>query len=130
MPSNRPSVFDNAVMRSAAFLVLCIGSRAAFAFAASRPSLITHHTTRLVLCLFAGVWALGWLNLYVHKGRMHAIEAGPGGTWWNSLRPVHAGLYIAFIAMAAGDVHRMQAWAPLALDVLLALYHWISHRLL
>ena len=122
------TLFDDPFRRSVVFLVFCIGARTGLAFAASRPAYMSDWRARYPMCLFAGVAALGWLDLYRRGARMDAVEAGPSGTWWNGLRPVHAGLYLAFVVMAMAERARAYAWAPLAADVVVAITAWVWFR--
>lgn len=121
------TVFDDPTVRRSAFLVLCLGSRAGLAAAAWAR--IEYPPLRWGLVGLAGMACLGWLRLYAFRLRLEAPEAGGGGTWWHSLRPVHAALYAAFVLIATSRQvsERRYAWVPLGVDVLLAICAWVAH---
>ena len=119
--------FTDPTTRRIAFLVLCLGARAGLAAAARY--LIERPLVRWGLVAFAALSSLGWLRLFLLKGRMNAPEAGGGGTWWHPLRPVHAALYAAFVLLAVrkDSDERQYAWVPLGVDVAVGLVAWLAH---
>lgn len=120
------SLFDAPLLRISAFVLLCMGARAALAGVAS--CCMETPLVRTALLFFASVAAVGWLRLWIFGLRMHAVEAGGSGTWWNDLRPIHAALYLCFVAFGASDTRRRDAWRFLAADAVVAAAAWVWHR--
>jgi len=106
------------------FLLLCIPARIGLFLLATRGP----EFSRIPLGSVLTAIGLSFVYLYVTKSRMSAPEAG-GKTWWNSLRPVHALLYlVAGTSLLNGN--RKIAGAALGTDVLIGLgahiwkYYW------
>lgn len=126
--------------RAVVFLVGCIGTRVGLALLARAVigrgggdggggggggARAYYARARVLLVVVAVAIAVGFLGHYLFDTRPVAFEAG-GVAWWNALRPVHAGLYIAFAALAARDHPR--AWLVLLADALLGLVAWATYR--
>lgn len=112
------------MLRTAAFLLGCMGVRAALAYAASRagpPALRVMGLAALAVSLsFFVLYATGWRSTGPES-------SDPGGRiWWAALRPAHGTLYLAFALMALWG--RKGAWVPLALDAALGFAAWTAHR--
>lgn len=110
-------------VRAALFLIGCMGSRAALAYAAhAAPEWALRAmgvAGLLVAAAFFAIFAGGW--------RSTGPEVFGDRIWWDDLRPVHGGLYLAFAALALRG--RRAAWVPLALDVAVGLAAFTWHRL-
>lgn len=120
--------FTDPTTRRVAFLVACLGAR--FTLAATARHYIESTPVRWALVCFVAISSLGWLRLFVLRGRMNAPEAGVTGTWWHGLRPVHAALYASFVILATRSAvdERAYAWVPLGVDVALAVVAWFAHE--
>lgn len=112
-------------VRAALFLVGCLGSRAALAWAAhalaASPWLRALGLGGLAIAAgFFAIFAMGW--------RRTGPEVFGGRIWWDDLRPVHGALYLAFAALAL--LGRPGAWVPLGVDaaVGLAAFVWFRAR--
>ena len=108
------------------FLVICLGVRLALAFLAYKlPS-----RWLPVMGAAALILAASWANIYLTGARPFAKEAGGLDTpmqivWWNGLRPLHSGLYLAFALMA---FHKSaNAYKILLLDAAVGLLAWFYH---
>ncbi len=106
--------------RALLFLIGCIGTRAAVAYAAA-----TVNTNYLwYLGLIALVPVIGWIYIIETGSRPIGFEAD-GKIWWNGMRPVHAALWAAFAVAALRGWDR--AYLFLVADVILGLGNWIMH---
>lgn len=109
----------------ALFLLGCIPARILYAYLAARA---TPEQLKL-LAIPALAIALGFFYLFIYDLRKEAGETFGGKMWWNDLRPVHGGLYLAFAVMALKQ--DPNAYIPLLLDVIIGLgaftyYHAFS----
>lgn len=114
-------------IRAALFLVGCMGSRTALAYAAhvaARPSAPAWALP--VMGAGAALTALAFLSIFFMGWRTTGAEVFGDKIWWGNLRPVHAGLYLAFAALAFRG-HR-GAWVPLAIDVAVGLTAFVVNR--
>ncbi len=107
------------------FLIGCIGTRTAFVALAAYIS----PTYLPYLGYLAILPALGFLYIFATGSRQTGAEVFGDRIWWNSLRPVHAALYLGFAYNAI--TKNTNAWKWLAADVLLGLVaflikHWTS----
>lgn len=68
---------------------------------------------RLALAGALALAGLAFAALFAFGLRMEAPESSTGVTWWNALRPVHAGVFLASASYVAGG-------APAAARLLLA----------
>lgn len=104
------------------FLVGCIGVRTLFVYLAKTmdPQYLKWAAIPAITLVIA------WLAIYFFHLRDTGGEVLGGKIWWDHMRPIHAGLYLAFAVLALrGDSH---AWFPLALDVIIGLSAFIHHR--
>ena len=76
-------------MASVYFWLGCIPLRLAFAYIAMQPAALPY------VAAAASTVSAGFVAVYAFKLRPNAPEGGGGPTWWNQLRPIHAGLYLA-----------------------------------
>jgi hypothetical protein len=113
-------------MHPLAFLVGCIGTRAALAYAAY--AVRQQRSCLRYLGIAALVPAIGFLLLSATGWRQTGAESSAPGRriWWAALRPVHGLLWLAFAAAAIAG--HPAAWTALALDVTLGLVAWILHH--
>jgi hypothetical protein len=107
------------------FLIGCIGTRTAFAALAAyiSPSYLPY------LGYLALLPALGFLYIFISGARATGAEVFGERIWWNSLRPVHAAMYLGFAYNAI--MKNSHAWMWLAADVVLGLVaflikHWLA----
>lgn len=107
------------------FLSVCIPLRslsAVLAYRLPRDSAVSKS-----LALFFGLAGMCMIYLFAFDKRQSAPEGG-GVTWWNSLRPLHGGLYLAFaVSIMMGKDY---AYLFLCTDVALGLAAFVSHHYL
>lgn len=71
--------------------------------------------------------AIGFIYIFLTGARKTGAETGGAPIWWNDIRPIHAGLYLAFAYLAvSGD--KLNAWKFLAADVALGLSAFLAHH--
>jgi hypothetical protein len=104
------------------FLVFCLGSRFTLAYVAKNasPSILQ------IMGYIALLPAIGFIYIFATGSRQTGAEVMGGKIWWNSLRPVHAILYLAF-AYNAIKMHSY-AWTFLLADVLLGVFSFLAHH--
>ena len=106
------------------FLGLCIGARLVIAYVAYKlPKNMLPYAAAVALIV-----ALSWLAIYIGNlrpfgGEAGGIDSGTKPIWWNEFRPLHAGLYIAFAALAFKK--NRQAYKVLLADVGLGIGLWL-----
>lgn len=110
------------LQRSLLFLVGCLGSRAALAWAAGQVS----QRVLYWMGVLALLPALGFMLIWACNLRPTGVEAG-GAIWWNNLRPLHGAAYFAFALLAMTGRQRAAMWVLVA-DVLLGLVAWMAHK--
>lgn len=97
------------------FLIGCIGLRALFTYLAK-----TINKDYLQwAALPALALAIGWIAIFLFDLRRTGGEVFGQDIWWNHMRPIHAGLYLAFALMAFKQ-HDL-AYLPLLLDTVIGL---------
>jgi hypothetical protein len=110
--------------RILAFLIGCIGTRAAFAYAAK----VVAPTTLQILGALALIPVIGWFYIIFIGERNTGPEVLGGRIWWKNLRIIHMLLYLLFAVLAL--MKRDDAWIVLAVDVMLGLIFFLAHHLL
>ena len=112
-------------VRLFSFLVLCIGIRSILAFL---PLLLSSHgMAYFLLRLCIGAIGLGFMVIYLFGLRKTGLETGGARIWWNSLRPIHALLYLsASVLLYFG--HTREASVILLLDVFIGLVAFLHHH--
>ena len=75
--------------------------------------------------LLALLPAIGFLYIYMTGSRTTGAEVFGDRIWWNSLRPVHAFLYLYFAYKAIN--HHSDAYLPLSVDVEVAVIAFLTH---
>ena len=113
---------ENIYKRYALFLVLCIGARIALAVLA-RFLPLNYLRIMGFLTLAPG---LGFLWIFLTGARKTGPEVFGGKIWWNSLRPLHGLLYLAFSYLAI--TKERSAWQFLALDVFIGLVAFVNEH--
>ena len=108
--------------RMLAFLIGCIGTRSAIAYAAK----IAPPAWLMLMGFLALVPAIGFITIYVMKWRQTGVEVGGGKIWWNALRPFHALMWLLFAISAIA--RNPNAWIILFLDVLVGLTAFVLHH--
>lgn len=104
------------------FLIGCIGTRAAFAYAAYAVS----KEYLRILGYIALIPAIGFTYIYLTGSRKTGLETDGKPIWWNDLRPLHAALYYSFAYSAiTGESY---SWMFLAADVTIGLAAFINHH--
>ncbi len=103
------------------FLIGCIGTRTAFVVLAkyTPPNYLPY--------LGYIIPAIGFIYIFGTGARPTGPEVFGEHIWWNSLRPIHAALYLGFAYNAINQ--NTNAWMWLGADVLLGLAaflikHW------
>jgi glucose-6-phosphate-specific signal transduction histidine kinase len=104
------------------FLIGCIGSRAAFAYAAK----VVSPTTLQFLGGLALIPVIGWFYIIFIGKRTTGPEVLGDRIWWQNLRIIHMSLYLLFAIMALMKLD--YAWKILAADVLLGLSFFLAHH--
>lgn len=101
------------------FALLCIPSRiliAAYARDRSRNGQGIPH----ILTILAFAFAIGFFRLWLNPSlRPTGPETFGKPIWWNSVRPIHSILWLAFAVAVLMD--KPYAWKFLAVDVLVGL---------
>lgn len=114
-------------IRAALFLVGCIGSRAALAYAAHAAASPAAPAWALRVMGLGGLAiSVAFFAIFFMGWRTTGREVFGDKIWWDDLRPVHAGLYLAFAALALRG--RRGAWVPLAIDVTVGLTAFLIQR--
>jgi hypothetical protein len=101
------------------FMLLCIPSRLFLVYLAKT----LNRNYVYYMGWLAILPAFGFLYLYFSGARKTGAEVFGDRIWWNSLRPVHAFLYLSF-AYKAIQYHE-DAWIPLAIDVQLGILSFL-----
>lgn len=73
---------------SVLFWLGCIPVRLAFAYIGTQAAALPY------VAVAASLISVGFATIYIFNLRPNAPEGGGGPTWWNNLRPIHAGLYL------------------------------------
>jgi hypothetical protein len=97
------------------FLFGCILTRYALAFIAYK-----YHAALPVMGVIAIGIASGFLIIFFGGYRKTGREVFGDRIWWNSLRPIHAFLYLVFAWMALIGP-KQYAWVPLVVDATIGL---------
>ncbi len=105
------------------FLLGCIPARIALAYVAK-----THVQWLSWLSVLGLIIGCGFFAIYLTDSRKVGAETFGKPIWWNSLRPIHGFLYLSFAIAAARKSY--DAWMFLAVDVVIGILAFVSHRLL
>ena len=109
------------IARAWLFLCGCIGARLLLTYIAYR---------------IEEVWILGLLYLGISGGMLFYYFTGTrptgpevmgGSIWWNTIRPLHAFLYLQFAAFSFTKSYSKYAWRWLALDTFIGLMVFLSY---
>ncbi len=95
------------------FVVGCLGARLLLAYIAKTVS----KDWLRILGYLALIPAAGFLYIYLTGSRKTGAEVFGDRIWWNSLRPIHAVLYLLFAILAIAQY--TCAWKVLLADVIL-----------
>lgn len=108
--------------RALIFLIGCIGTRVAIAYAAYKasPSILQY------LGYLALLPAIGFFTIYFMDLRKSGPEVFGERIWWNNLRPVHGMMYTLFAISAI--TQQSYAWMWLGADALLGLISFIARH--
>jgi hypothetical protein len=108
--------------RFALFLFGCILVRSIFVYIAA--------TIRIEYLPYLGYLALipviGWIYILATGSRKTGQETMGQPIWWNSLRYVHALLYLTFAILAILKINK--AWIVLLVDVIVGLTAFLWHH--
>ena len=104
------------------FLIGCIGVRSIFVLLAKNASAYILK----MLGYLALLPAIGFIYIYLTGSRQTGAEVFGEKIWWNSLRPIHATLYLLFAYNAINGVK--SAWIYLLIDVILGLISFLVHH--
>ncbi len=104
------------------FLLGCMPTRILLAYLAKVGS----KKVKQFIAYLAIVIAFGFIYIYFTGARKVGAETFGQPIWWNNLRPIHAGLYLAF---AYNALHGCDcAWKYLATDVVIGFSAFIWHH--
>lgn len=106
----------------ALFLAGCVPTRLILAVLIARASSALLKPIAIVTAIIA----IGFLTLFLTGWRKTGVETGGKPIWWNSLRPVHAGMYAA-VAFCAWTGRRELAWKLVCLDLVVGLLAFTAH---
>jgi len=104
------------------FLIGCIGVRSILVLLAKNASVYNLK----ILGYLALLPAIGFIYIYLTGSRQTGAEVFGEKIWWNSLRPIHATLYLLFAYNAINGVK--SAWIYLLIDVILGLISFLVHH--
>ena len=104
------------------FLIGCIGVRSIFVLLAKNASVYILK----ILGYLALLPAIGFIYIYLTGSRQTGAEVFGEKIWWNSLRPIHAILYLLFAYNAINGVK--SAYQYLLIDVILGLISFLLHH--
>jgi len=90
-------------------------------------ALLLFHTDARVSSIICSTIGLGLLYLYVTRQRLHAVESSTGCTWWHSVRPVHALLWLVSAVYFANNKPGY-AVSYLMLDTLVGWMAYVNMR--
>jgi len=116
---------NNIQKRFLLFLFGCIPSRLALAYVAK----IIPINYLPILGYVTLVMAIGFIYIFLTGSRKTGPETFGEKIWWNSLRPIHALLYLIFSYYAINKIR--SGWKYLLYDVILGLlsfliFHYIN----
>ncbi len=114
---------NNIQKRLLAFLFGCIPLRFFFSYLAYR--LPVPYLAALGYC--ALLPALGFTIIYFFRLRQTGAEVFGNKIWWNSLRPLHGGLYFVFAYLAITQQQSV-AWIPLFVDASVGLFSFLIYH--
>ncbi len=104
------------------FLIGCIGTRSLFVYIAK-----TIDSQYLPYLGYAALLpAIGFLWIFISGSRQTGAEVFGNKIWWNSLRPIHALLYVGFAYSAIN--RKSYSWMFLLVDVLFGLVSFLIHH--
>jgi len=104
------------------FLLLCIPTRIVFVLLAYfLPEKYLPY-----LGYVAILPAVAFLIIFIGGFRKTGAEVQGDSIWWNSLRPVHAALYIGFAYLAITKNKR--SWIILMLDVIIGVISFLTYH--
>lgn len=109
---------------SAPPFVVCLVARACLAW--MMKDWVFASAPRVLLVSFVFGCAAVWTGLSLTRTRPVGFF---GGTWWQTMRPLHAVLYTAAGALALTPTGRQWAWTPLAADAAIGAFAWARHYL-
>jgi hypothetical protein len=105
------------------FLLLCIPTRAFFAYTAKTTNLKTLKNMGFLALLPA----IGFMYIYLTKSRQTGLETQGAKIWWNDWRPIYSLIYFSFAYMAINGM-KEDAYKALALDVFIGLTTFLVHH--
>ena len=106
---------DNKTKRILLFLFGCVVTRLLLVYIA-----YNYHKWLPIMGYCALAIGIAFLTIYVTGIRKTGPEVFGDRIWWNSLRPIHGGLYILFGILALSQWYK-NAWIVLLADVLIGL---------
>jgi hypothetical protein len=106
------------------FLIGCIGLRSLFVYVAKTIPL----TYLPYLGYLALLPAIGFLYIFITGARKTGAEVFGASIWWNSLRPLHAILYLLFAYNAIRE--NSGAWLYLLADVIIGFTAFMTYHYL
>ena len=104
------------------FLIGCIGVRSILVLLAKNTSVYVLK----ILGYLALLPAIGFIYIYLTGSRQTGAEVFGEKIWWNSLRPIHAMLYLLFAYNAINGVKT--AYQYLFIDVIIGLISFLIYH--
>ena len=104
------------------FLIGCIGIRSILVLLAKNASAYNLK----ILGYLALLPAIGFIYIYLTGSRQTGAEVFGEKIWWNSLRPIHATLYLLFAYNAINGVKT--AYQYLFIDVIIGLISFLIYH--
>jgi hypothetical protein len=102
------------------FLICCITIRSILVVLAKYGSNVTQN----IMAVFAVIVSLGFMSQFLFNSQKPGAFGGK--PWWNSMRPVHALLYMTF-AFLIFTRKRDIAWIVLLIDVVIGAIVFTKH---
>lgn len=104
------------------FLLMCIPSRYLISYGLFKmPKRYLRYISALLI-----IPVIGWIYIYLTDSRKTGAETFGNRIWWNSLRPLHAILYM-FAAILAFRKNN-DSWKLIALDTTIGLLSFICYH--
>lgn len=113
---------NNLQKRTILFLGLCIPMRFLIAFILYKLPLSYIFYSGFILL----IPVIGWITIYLTGIRKTGAETFGAPIWWDYMRPIHAGLYLACALMAINK--RSNAYIPIVIDTILGLLAFLRER--
>ena len=120
---------SNIQKRFILFLVGCLGARLGITYIAS----IGSEQILKLMAIATAVTSVVWLVLFFGGYRKTGPEVFGSEIWWNSLRPVHAFMFMLFSIKVLGQLdlpvlNQIEPWHILLCDTLVGLVAFLTYH--